>query len=51
MFRAPNNFITTPYTYNGEFKGIPNNGNVTVNFDATNGTYQGIGTLIHLTSK
>src|SRR5690606_28050673 len=43
MFRAPNNFITTPYTYNGEFKGIPNNGNVTVNFDATNGTYQGIG--------
>ena len=43
MFRAPNNFVTTPYTYNGEFTGTPNNGNVTVNFDATNGTYQGIG--------
>ncbi|MGE4347401.1 MAG: GEVED domain-containing protein [Flavobacteriaceae bacterium] len=43
MFRAPNNFVTTPYTYNGEFTGTPNNGNVTVNFDATDGTYQGIG--------
>ncbi|MFA5556461.1 MAG: choice-of-anchor Q domain-containing protein [Flavobacteriaceae bacterium] len=42
MFRAPNNFVTTPYTYNGEFKGIPNNGDVTVTFNSSE-TYQGVG--------
>lgn len=42
MFRAPNDFITTPYSYNGEFKGIPNNGNITASFSQT-GQYQGIG--------
>lgn len=42
MFRAPNDFVTTPYIYNGEFNGVPNNGNIGVNF-ANVGVYQGIG--------
>src|SRR5690606_11901415 len=42
LFRAPNDFVTTPYTYNGEFTGVPNNGEVTVNFTTT-GKYQGLG--------
>jgi hypothetical protein len=31
--RAPSNFTTTPQTYNGEFIGTPNNGNVVVNVE------------------
>ncbi len=42
MFRAPNDFVTTPYIYNGEFNGVANNGDVTVNF-TTVGTYQDLG--------
>src|SRR5690606_29882183 len=42
LFRAPNDFVTTPYTYNGEFTGVPNNGEVTVNFTTT-GKFQGLG--------
>lgn len=42
MFRAPNDFITTPYIYDGEFNGVANNGDVTVNF-ADVGTYQDLG--------
>ncbi len=42
MFRAPNDFITTPYTYNGTFIGEANNGTITANFTQT-GQYQGIG--------
>ncbi|HUH51548.1 MAG TPA: hypothetical protein VLZ11_05585 [Flavobacterium sp.] len=42
MFRAPNDFITTPYTYSGTFIGTANNGTITTNFSQT-GQYQGIG--------
>ncbi|MFA5556161.1 MAG: chitobiase/beta-hexosaminidase C-terminal domain-containing protein [Flavobacteriaceae bacterium] len=42
MFRAPNDFETTPYIYDGTFTGIPQSGNVTVTFGTT-GTYQGVG--------
>ncbi|MFA5555755.1 MAG: hypothetical protein WDA29_01475 [Flavobacteriaceae bacterium] len=42
MFRAPNDFVTAPYTYNGMFKGVPDNGNITVSFDLQ-GEYQGTG--------
>ena len=42
MFRAPNDFVTTPYIYGGEFNGVANNGDVTVNF-APVGVYQDLG--------
>lgn len=42
MFRAPNDFVTTPYIYNGEFNGVANNGDITVNFTPT-GLYQDLG--------
>ncbi|MFA7649297.1 MAG: GEVED domain-containing protein [Flavobacteriaceae bacterium] len=42
MLRAPNNFITTPYTYNGLFEGVPNNGDIKVAFNQL-GVYQGVG--------
>lgn len=46
MFRAPNLFddgyYPNAYTYVGEFNGVPNNGDVTMNFSSV-GTYQGVG--------
>ena len=42
MFRAPNDFVTTPYIYGGEFNGVANNGDITVNF-APVGVYQDLG--------
>lgn len=42
MFRAPNDFVTTPYIYDGTFTGIPQSGNITVTFN-TPGVYQGVG--------
>ena len=34
--QAPNNYTVTPTVYNGEFTGIPNNGNIPVNVEAFN---------------
>jgi hypothetical protein len=34
--RAPENFTTTAQVYNGEFNGVPNNGNIPVNVEAFN---------------
>lgn len=41
MFRAPNNFVTTPYIYNGLFTGTPNNG--TIELALTGQNFIGLG--------
>ncbi len=41
MFRAPNNFVTTPYIYNGLFTGVPNNG--TIELTLTGQNFIGLG--------
>lgn len=41
MFRAPNNFITTPYIYSGLFTGTPNNG--TIDLTVNSNKFIGLG--------
>ncbi|MFV8360362.1 M14 family zinc carboxypeptidase [Flavobacterium sp. LS1P3] len=41
LIRMPNNHPTTPTIWEGEFKGVPNNGNY--NLTVTNNTYNAIG--------
>jgi hypothetical protein len=41
LIRLPNNHPTTPTIWNGQFSGVPNNGNISLSL--TSGTYNAIG--------